>query len=108
MSRAQAILLGLAVLGLGAGGYLAFRAGGLDGFEPGIAASALLMLIVLGWTASYLLRVVTGRMTYMDQRRTYRAAYDAFTDAELLRRFEALSPEEQARLLAELDQQPTP
>lgn len=108
MSRGQAILLGLAVLGLGGGGYLAFRLSGLDGFSPGIAASSLLMVIVLGWTASYLLRVVTGRMTYMDQRRTYRAAYDAFTDAELQRRFESLSPEQQARLLEELGQQPTP
>ena len=108
MSRGQAILLGLAILGLGGGGYLIFRAGGLEGFGPGIAAASLLMLIVLGWTASYLVRVVSGRMTYMDQRRTYRAAYDAFTDAELLRRFEGLSPEEQARLLEEVGQQPTP
>jgi hypothetical protein len=59
------------------------------------------MVVVVLWTGSYLFRAVTGRMTYMQQRRDYRQAYDAFTDAELLRRFEALSPEEQARLLAE-------
>ena len=81
-----------------------FRASGLEGFSPGIAASALLMLVVVGWTVTYLLRVVSGRMTYMEQRRRYRAAYDAATDDELQRRFDAMSPEEQQRLLAEVGQ----
>jgi hypothetical protein len=102
VTRGQALLLGLLVLGLGAAGYGVFQRQGLGGFSAGIAASALLMLVVVGWTGSYLWRVVSGRMTYMDQRRTYRAAYDAFTDEQLLARFEALSPEEQQRLLAEV------
>ena len=102
MTRGRAILLGLLVLVLGAGGWAAFRASGLEGFSPGIAASALLMVVVVGWTSSYLLRVVTGRMTYMEQRRQYRAAYDSLTDEELQRRFDALSPEEQQRLLQEI------
>ncbi|NDC34014.1 MAG: DUF3007 family protein [Synechococcaceae bacterium WB9_2_112] len=101
MTKGGALLLGLAVLGLGAAGYAAFAATGFEGFSAGIAASAVLMLVVVLWTGSYLFRAVTGRMTYMQQRRDYRQAYDAFTDAELLRRFESLSPEEQARLLAE-------
>lgn len=104
MTRGAVLLAGLAVFGLGGGGYLLFQWGGFDGFTPGIAASALLMLIVLVWTGSYLFRVVSGRMTYMEQRRQYRAAYDAATDAELQARFEALSPEEQRRLLAEVGQ----
>ena len=106
MTRGRAILLGLLVLGLGAGGWAAFSAFGLEGFSPGIAASALLMVVVIGWTSSYLLRVVTGRMTYMQQRRDYRAAYDALTDEELQRRFDALSPVEQEKLLRELGQLP--
>jgi hypothetical protein len=104
MTRAQAILLGLAVFAIGGGGYGLFRASGLEGFSPGIAASVVLMLVVLGWTASYLLRVVSGKMTYMEQRRRYRAAYDAVTDDELQRKFDAMSPEEQQRLLAEVGQ----
>lgn len=104
MTRGRVLLAGLAVFVIGGGGYLAFRQGGLDGFTPGIAASALLMLVVVGWTGSYLFRVVTGRMTYMEQRRRYRQAYDAITDAELLARFEALSPEEQLRLLTDVGQ----
>ena len=108
MTKGQSLLLGLAVLGLGALGYGLFQAGGLEGFNAGIAASALLMVLVLGWTASYLLRAVTGNMTYMQQRRTYRSAYDAHTNEVLERKFAALSPEEQQRLLeqtaAELEQ----
>ncbi len=103
MTRGQALLLGFALLGLGAVGYWLFRASGLEGFSPGIAASALVLLLVLGWTGTYLARVVTGRMTFSEQRRIYRKTYDALTTAELQARFDALPAEEQARLLAELE-----
>ncbi|MEB3260638.1 MAG: DUF3007 family protein [Cyanobacteriota bacterium] len=104
MTRGQALLLGLGVLALGAIGWWGFQASGLEGFTPGLAASALLTLVVIGWTGSYLFRVVSGKMTYMEQRRRYRATYDARTDAELLARFEALSPDEQEALLREVGQ----
>ena len=103
MTRAQALLLGFALLGLGAAGYGVFRVSGLEGFSPGIAASALVLLLVLGWTGTYLARVVTGRMTFSEQRRIYRKTYDALTTAELQARFDALPAEAQARLLAELE-----
>ena len=104
MTRGQALLLGLGIFVLGGLGYWGFQASGLEGFSAGIASSLILMLIVVGWTSSYLLRVVSGRMTYMQQRRQYRAAYDAATDDVLQARFDALGPEEQARLLAEVGQ----
>ena len=104
MTRGQALLLGLAVTLLGAAGYWGFQVSGLDGFTSGIAASGLLMLLVLGWTSSYLFRVVTGRMTYMQQRKRYRQRYDAETNEELEARFAALSPQEQQRLLEEIGQ----
>ena len=101
MTKGQSLLLGLAVLGLGALGYGLFQASGVEGFSAGIAASSLLMVLVLGWTASYLLRAVTGNMTYMQQRRSYRSAYDAHTTEVLQRKFDALSPEEQQQLLGQ-------
>jgi hypothetical protein len=104
MTRKGALLLGLAIFALGGLGYLGFQASGLEGFSPGIAASGILMLLVVGWTSSYLLRVVTGKMTYMEQRRTYRSAYDAVTDDALQAKFDALSPEEQTKLLTEVGQ----
>jgi predicted lipid-binding transport protein (Tim44 family) len=95
-------LLGLGLLVLGAGGYGLFQASGFEGFSAGIAASVLLLLVVVGWTGTYLVRVVSGRMTFSEQRRRYRAGYDAATDAALEARFAALPTQEQERLLAEL------
>lgn len=106
MTRGQALLLGLAVLGLGAAGYGLFQAGGLGDFSAGIATSVVLLVVVVAWVSTYLVRVVTGQMTFSEQRRRYRAVYDAITDKELQARFDALPPEEQERLLAELTASP--
>ena len=108
MTKGQSLLLGLAILGLGALGYGLFQATGFEGFSAGIAASALLMVLVLAWTASYLLRALSGNMTYMQQRRTYRSAYDAQTSELLQRQFDALSPEEQQQLLQQVAEQEQP
>ena len=106
MTNGRALLLALGVFGLGGGGYWLFQVGGFEGFSAGIAASALLMVLVLAWTGSYLFRVVTGKMTFIQQRRQYREAYDALTTEALQRKFDALSPEEQERLLRETGQLP--
>ena len=76
MTRGKVLLIGLGVLLLGGAGYVGFEAAGLEGFSAGIAAQAVLVLIVVVWTSSYLFRVVTGQMTYMEQRRRYREVYD--------------------------------
>jgi hypothetical protein len=104
VNRAQAILLGLGIFALGGIGYAVFQANGLEGFSAGIATSAVLTVLVLGWTSSYLFRALTGNMTYMQQRRTYRQAYDDLTNEQLQAKFDALSPEEQERLLRETGQ----
>ena len=104
ITRAKALIVGMAIFAVGGLGYWVFAAAGLEGFSAGIAAQAVLVLIVLGWTGSYLFRVVTGNMTYMQQRRRYRDAYDSATEDELQRRFEALPPAEQEKLLRELGQ----
>ncbi len=104
MNRGQALLIGLGVFLAGGLGYWGFKAAGFEGFSAGIAAEALLIVIVLGWTGTYLLRVVTGRMSFMEQRRRYRAAFDAITTEELQKEFDALSPGEQEKLLREIGQ----
>ena len=104
ITRGKALLAGLVIFGLGGLGYWGFQAAGLEGFSAGIAAQAVLVAVVLVWTGSYLFRVVTGNMTYMEQRRRYRSAYESATDDVLQQRFEALSPEEQETLLRELGQ----
>ena len=102
MTRGKVLLVGLAVLLLGGVGYLGFDAAGLEGFSAGIAAQAVLVLIVVVWTSSYLFRVVTGQMTYMEQRRRYREVYDEQETQDLEARFEALSPDEQQALLRKI------
>ncbi|MEB3159699.1 MAG: DUF3007 family protein [Synechococcus sp.] len=107
MTRLNVLLVGLLVLVLGGIGYGAFSAAGFEDASAGIAAEAVLVVIVVVWTGSYLFRVVTGKMTYMEQRRRYREGYDEITDAQLQARFDALSPEEQQALLREISPETT-
>lgn len=104
MTRAGVLKLGLGLLATGGLGYWLFEALGLEGFSAGIAAEALLVVVVVVWTSSYLFRVVTGRMTYMQQRRRYRSEYDQLTAQQLQERFDALSPEEQEALMASISE----
>jgi len=108
LSRLNVLLVGLLVLVLGGVGYGVFNAAGFEGASAGIAAEAVLVVIVVLWTGSYLFRVVTGNMTYMEQRRRYREEYDQITDAQLQERFDALSPDEQQALLEQLSPESTP
>ena len=93
------MLIGLAVLLIGGLGQVGFQAAGFQGFSAGIAAQTLLVLIVVIWTGSYLFRVVTGQMTYMEQRRRYRGVYDEIAADDIQARFDALPEEEQQALL---------
>jgi hypothetical protein len=104
MTRGQSLLLGLGVFALGGLGYWGFRAAGLEGATAGIAAEAVLILGVVIWTGSYLVRVVTGKMSFMEQRRQYRSAYDQQTTDALQKQFDALSPADQEALLREVGQ----
>ena len=88
-------------------GYWLFQALGLEGFSAGIAAEALLVVVVVVWTSSYLFRVVTGRMTYMQQRRRYRSGYDQLTAQQLQERFDAMTPEQQQELMASIAEEET-
>ena len=107
MTRAGVLKLGLGLLLTGGLGYWLFEALGLEGFSAGIAAEALLVVIVVVWTSSYLFRVVTGRMTYMQQRRRYRSGYDQLTAQELQERFDAMTPEQQQALMASIAEEET-
>lgn len=105
MTRAGVLKLGLGLLLAGGLGYWLFEALGLEGFSAGIAAEALLVVVVVVWTSSYLLRVVTGRMTYMQQRRRYRSGYDELTAQQLQERFDAMTPEQQQALMASITEE---
>ena len=102
LTRATVIQIGLGVLLLGGVGYAFFLLMGFEALKAGIAAESLLILVVLAWTLSYLMRVLTGKMTFMEQRKRYREAYEKLTTEELQARFNSMSEEEQSKLLEEL------
>ena len=99
MTRTNVIQFGLLVLGAGAIGYFVFRAFGFESINAGIAAESVLILGVLLWTCSYLFRVFTGKMTFVEQRRRYQQAFEDKNTPELLARFELMSDEEKNDLL---------
>ena len=66
LTRANVIQQGLVVLLLGAVGYYAFRTIGFDETSSGIAAEAVLILIVIGWLLTPIFaRVVTIRQALL-------------------------------------------
>ncbi len=105
MTRANVVLSGLIFLLLGAIGYFSFRLTGFEGHTAGIASEVILVLILFGWIGTYLFRVFTGKMTFNEQRKRYRKAYEKITTAELQSRFESMTEEEQIRLLNEVEKE---
>tara|TARA_Y100001968_G_scaffold323195_1_gene360472 strand:+ start:774 stop:1013 length:240 start_codon:yes stop_codon:yes gene_type:complete len=77
---------------------------GFDSSKAGIASEAFLVLIVIAWTGSYFFRVITGNMTFTEQRKRYRKAYNELTDSKIQSTFDSLSKEEQNRLLEDLEE----
>jgi len=59
---------------------------------------------VLVWISSYLLRVLNGNMTFMEQRKRYRQLYEKKFTEKLEKKFESLSNDDQKKLLEELEE----
>jgi hypothetical protein len=96
MRRIDVFGIGLGVFLAGGGIFLAFRLVGLDGLSAGIWSQAVMVGGLVGWLATYLLRVVTRNMTLNQQM-------DDYETAVLEKRLEELSPEEIAALQAKLE-----
>ena len=99
MTRSQVFLIGLIVFALGGLVYEVFQLIGFESISAGIAAQSILILVVFGWTISYLFRVFTGNMTFMEQRKRYREAYEKLTDEKIIEKFDAMSEQEKNELL---------
>ena len=67
-------------------------------------SNIFLILIVLLWVMSYIFRVINGNMTFMEQRKRYRAKYEKIIDEKLKNKFNSLSSEEQEKLLEEIEE----
>ncbi len=103
MTRTNVLQIGLIAFLIGAIGYASFLALGFDSSKAGIASEALLIFLVIAWTGSYFFRVVTGKMTFMEQRKRYRDAYDQKTNRLIQDKYDSMSEEDKARLINELE-----
>ena len=98
MRRIDAIVIGLGVFIAGGLGYVGLQLVGLDGQQAGIWSQVLLVSGLLGWLASYIFRAVGNKMTYHEQREQYEKAF-------LQKRLDELTPEELAKIQAEIAQE---
>jgi len=67
-------------------------------------SNILLISIVFLWVLSYVLRVFNGKMTFMEQRKRYRAKYEKVIDEKLKSKFNSLTSKEQEKLLEEIEE----
>ncbi len=98
MRRIDVLIIGLVV---GVGGfviYLLLQTAGIDSINAGIWSQSILIIGLLGWVFTYIFRVVTQNMTYNQQVKNYK-------DAVLQKQIEELSPEELAKLQAEIEKE---
>lgn len=98
MRRIDVLAVGFGIFMVGGLLYAGLQVLGLDAQQAGIWSQLGLMLGLLGWLASYFLRVLTGGMTYNQQRDDYEAA-------RLEQRLQQMTPEELAALSSDLEQE---
>jgi len=77
---------------------------GLSEISTNSISNLILISLLLIWVSSYLLRVINGNMTFMEQRKRYREVYEKKFAEKLEKKFELLSNDEQKKLLEELDE----
>lgn len=98
MRRIDVLIIGLVVTVGGFVIYLLLQTAGIDAINAGIWSQSILIIGLLGWVLTYLFRVVTQNMTYNQQIKNYK-------DAVLQKQIEELSPEELAKLQAEIEKE---
>ena len=105
MTRAKVFQIGLMVFVLGGLGYEVFHLLGFESISAGIATQSILILIIFAWTASYLFRVFSGNMTFMEQRKRYREEYEKLTDKRIQEKFDSMSEAERIQLIKDVEKE---
>ena len=96
MRRIDVIGITLGVFVAGGLAYLLLQFAGLDSMNAGIWSQLFLIAGLIGWLATYLFRAVTQNFNYSQQLKDYE-------DAFLQKRLDELTPEELAKIQAEID-----
>ena len=106
LTKGKVIQIGLFISFIGLISYKVAPQIGVDNFTATTLSSCILILIVITWVTSYVYRVVNGKMTFMEQRKRYRKEYEKIVNDKLETKFNALSKEEQQRLMEDLEKNP--
>ena len=106
MTKGKVIQIGIFVSLIGLISYELVPQLGIDNFTTTTISSCILILIVITWVTSYVYRVVNGKMTFMEQRKRYRKEYEKVVNDRLESKFNALSKEEQEKLMKDLEKNP--
>ena len=104
MTKLKVLQLGVFLAIIGFFSYEVAPFFGLNEISTSSISNLVLISIVLVWVSSYLLRVINGNMTFMEQRKRYRQVYEKKFTEKLEKNFELLSNDEQKKLLEELDE----
>ena len=106
MTKGKVIQIGIFVSLIGLISYQFAPQIGIDNFTASTISSCILIMIVVTWVTSYVYRVVNGKMTFMEQRKRYRKEYEKVVSDKLETKFNALSKEEQQKLMEDLEKNP--
>ena len=104
MTKLKVLQLGVLLAVIGCFSYKFAPYFGLSEISTSSVSNLILITIVMIWISSYLLRVINGNMTFMEQRKRYRQVYEKKFTEKLEKKFELLSNDEQKKLLEELDE----
>ena len=106
MTKGKVIQIGIFLSLIGLISYELAPQIGIDNFTASTISTCILILIVFTWVSSYVYRVVNGKMTFMEQRKRYRKEYEKVVNDKLETKFNALSKEEQEKLMEDLGRNP--
>ncbi len=106
MTKGKVLQIGIFVSLIGLISYKFAPLIGIDNFAANTISSCILILIVITWVTSYVYRVINGKMTFMEQRKRYRKEYEKVVNDKLETKFNALSKEEQEKLMEDLEKNP--
>ena len=106
LTKGKVIQIGLLISLLGLICYELVPQFGLDNFTISTISNLILIVIVISWVTSYVYRVISGKMTFMEQRKRYRKKYEKIMDDVMEVKFNEMSKEEQEKLIQDLDKNP--
>ena len=103
MTKNKVIQIGLIISLLAILLYKIFPSSFFNELNTSSISNVILFSIIFMWVSSYLLRVVNGKMTFMEQRKRYRQKYDKLIDDKLKKEFNSMTTEEQDNLLKDIE-----